>query len=105
MLDGLASTVDGATLVDYRWTLGDGAVASGAQIQHVYEQPGRYPLRLWVRDDSGRLREGFAAWRVIMTELPGWRWLAKLVAAPPLCWLGPPIYRMIAKNRSRLSMD
>ena len=60
---------------------------------------------MWVRDDSGRLLEGFAAWRVIMTELPGWRWLAKFVAAPPMCWLGPPIYRMIAKNRSRLSMN
>ena len=60
---------------------------------------------MWVRDRSGRLLEGFAAWRVIMSELPGWRWLAQLVAAPPMRWLGPPIYRMIAKNRHRLSTD
>lgn len=57
---------------------------------------------MWVRDESGRLLEGFEAWRVIMNELPGWRWLARLVAAPPLRWLGPPLYRMIARNRRRL---
>ena len=60
---------------------------------------------MWVRDGSGQLLEGFAAWQIIMNELPGWRWLARLVAAPPMRWLGPPIYRMIAKNRTRLSMD
>ena len=60
---------------------------------------------MWVRDESGRLLKGFAAWRVIMSELPGWRWMAWLVAAPPFRWLGPPIYRMIAENRHRLSID
>ena len=60
---------------------------------------------MWVRDESGHLVEGFGAWRAIMNELPGWRWLAWLVAVPPMRWLGPPIYRMIARNRHRLSAD
>ena len=60
---------------------------------------------MWVLDESGRLLEGFAAWQIIMNELPGWRWFAWLVAAPPMRWLGPPIYRMIANFRNWLSMD
>ncbi len=60
---------------------------------------------MWVRDQSGRLLEGFAAWRVIMNELPGWRWLAWIFAVPPLRCLGSPLYRLIAKNRHRLSLD
>jgi predicted DCC family thiol-disulfide oxidoreductase YuxK len=60
---------------------------------------------MWVRDPSGRLFDGFAAWRMIMNELPGWRWLARLASTPPLMWLGPPLYRVIAKNRHRLPTD
>ncbi len=54
---------------------------------------------LWVRDADGALYRGFAAWRRIMRELPGWRWLAALSALPPLRWLGEPLYRLIARNR------
>jgi len=60
---------------------------------------------MWVRDRSGRVAEGFAAWREIMSELPGWRWLALLFKVPPMRWLGPPLYRVIAKNRHRLPID
>ena len=54
---------------------------------------------MWVRDDDGTLLEGFAAWRRIMSELPGWRWLALLAAAPPFTAIGPPLYRFIATLR------
>lgn len=58
---------------------------------------------MWVRDDNGTLLEGFDAWRRIMSELPGWRWLARLAAAPPFTAIGPPIYRLMARHRSRLT--
>ena len=58
---------------------------------------------MWVRDDDGSLLEGFAAWRRIMAELPGWRWLARIASLPPFTLIGPPFYRLVAANRRRLS--
>ncbi len=57
---------------------------------------------MWVRDRDGTLLEGFEAWRRIMAELPGWRWLAGLTGVPPLRWMGPWLYRAVARNRHRL---
>jgi predicted DCC family thiol-disulfide oxidoreductase YuxK len=54
---------------------------------------------MWVRDKRGRLVAGFDGWRVIMSELPGWRWLARLAGIPPFSWLGPPVYRIVARSR------
>lgn len=58
---------------------------------------------MWVRDGDGRLHRGFAAWRLIMATLPGWRWLATLTGLPPFRWLGEPCYRLIANNRHRIA--
>lgn len=58
---------------------------------------------MWVREPDGTMHRGFAAWRLIMAALPGWRWLAALSAVPPLRWLGEPLYRLIARNRRRLT--
>ena len=58
---------------------------------------------MWVRGHDGALYEGYAAWRRIMAEIPGWRWLARISSYPPLSWIGPPLYRMIAAHRHRLS--
>ncbi len=54
---------------------------------------------VWVRNGSGELLEGFAAWQCIVAELPGWRWLATTASIPPLSRVGPPLYRLIAKLR------
>jgi predicted DCC family thiol-disulfide oxidoreductase YuxK len=59
---------------------------------------------MWVRDSEGRLHRGFEAWRRILAELPGWRWLAALSSAPPLRWLGPPIYALVARWRRHLPL-
>ena len=58
---------------------------------------------MWVRDHDGTLLEGFDAWRRIMAELPGWRWVARAASLPPFNLIGPPIYRLIAAHRQRLS--
>ena len=57
---------------------------------------------MWVRDADGLLLSGFAAWQRIMAELPNWRWLAGLSVLPPMSWVGPTLYRLIARNRHRL---
>jgi predicted DCC family thiol-disulfide oxidoreductase YuxK len=57
---------------------------------------------MWVRGDDGALAAGFAGWRRILAELPGWRWLARVSGAPPLRWLGPPVYRLVARARTLL---
>ncbi len=49
---GASYDVDGA-IGDYRWDLGDGAVAQGASVTHVYTAPGTYVATLRVRDESG----------------------------------------------------
>jgi predicted DCC family thiol-disulfide oxidoreductase YuxK len=54
---------------------------------------------MWVREADGRLLDGFEGWRRILAELPRWRWLARVSGLPPLCWLGPPIYRLVARLR------
>ena len=54
---------------------------------------------MWVRDGSGNLVQGFAAWRRIMGVLPRWRWLARLASLPPLTLVGPTLYRLVAANR------
>jgi len=64
---------------------------------------GDHETSMWVRDDDGALLAGFDAWRRIMHELPGWRWLARLTGRPPFNLIGPPLYRLLAANRGRFS--
>ena len=37
----------------YQWDFGDGTTADGLQVQHSFERPGDYDVRLSVTDDSG----------------------------------------------------
>ncbi len=50
---GAGSTDPDGSLVAYDWTLGDGAVASGAQVSHVFGTPGTYSTQLRVTDNAG----------------------------------------------------
>lgn len=58
---------------------------------------------MWVQDCEGNLLDGFAAWRRIMSEMPGWRWVAWLVSLPPFTLIGPHLYRLVATNRHRVN--
>jgi predicted DCC family thiol-disulfide oxidoreductase YuxK len=46
-----------------------------------------------VRDEQGQLFSGAAAFSRLWRELPGWRWLGRLSAVPPLSWLAELAYR------------
>lgn len=64
----------------------------------------RLETSMWVRGSDGVLLQGFEGWRTILGVLPRWRWLARATRFPPLRWLGPPFYRLVARNRHRLRL-
>lgn len=58
--------------------------------------------RFHVRDAQGRLHHGAAAFARLWRELPGWRWLGRLAALPPLSWLAEGAYRLFLPLRPLL---
>jgi len=50
---------------------------------------------------DGRWSGGYFAWLEVLKVLPRWRWLGKLLSFAPFRWVGPPLYRVIARNRYR----
>jgi uncharacterized Ntn-hydrolase superfamily protein len=52
-----SSAVAGATIADYTWDFGDGETAGEPAVSHSFLLPGRYTIRLEVRDSNGRARE------------------------------------------------
>jgi predicted DCC family thiol-disulfide oxidoreductase YuxK len=55
--------------------------------------------RMHVRTPGGRWHTGFFGWIAILRALPRWRWLAAVMSAPPLRWIGPAAYVFIANHR------
>ncbi len=44
---------DGATLTNFHWSFGDGTTGNGIAIQHTYNNPGTYLVKLTVTDSRG----------------------------------------------------
>jgi len=55
-----------------------------------------------VRLADGTVTTGFDAWRRILSELDGWRWLAWAAGLPGFNRLGDFIYLIAARNRHRI---
>lgn len=55
-----------------------------------------------VRTPDGTWHIGFFGWLQIVKALPRWRRLARVLELPPLRWIGPLVYRLIAGNRYRI---
>ena len=55
-----------------------------------------------VQTADGHWHVGFWGWIAILRVLPRLRWAAGILAAPPVRWVGPWFYRMIAGNRYRI---
>jgi predicted DCC family thiol-disulfide oxidoreductase YuxK len=54
-----------------------------------------------VRRD-GSVAAGFEAWRAILLELDGWRWLARLAGLPLVRQAGRVVYSLVARWRHGL---
>ena len=50
-VDGLDSYDEDGEITDYRWDFGDGRVAQGDTVQHVYDEVGQYTITLTVTDN------------------------------------------------------
>ncbi len=50
--DGGGSIDWDGKLTEYRWDFADGTTGSGVKVSHAFSQPGTYPVRLTVKDDS-----------------------------------------------------
>lgn len=55
--------------------------------------------RMHVRDESGHLISGAAAFAAIWARLPKTRWLGRLMGTRPALWILEPGYRMFLKIR------
>ena len=69
-----------------------------------YEAPGSTQAMMsavHVRLADGTIKTGFNAWRRILTELDGWRWLAWATGLPGVKHLGGVVYSIAARNRHR----
>jgi predicted DCC family thiol-disulfide oxidoreductase YuxK len=48
---------------------------------------------------SGKVYEGYHAFRIALLALPRLRWLGMIMTLPPVALVGPYIYRITAANR------
>lgn len=55
--------------------------------------------RMHVRDESGRLISGAAAFAAIWARFPKTRWLGRLMGTRPALWILEPGYRLFLKVR------
>lgn len=55
--------------------------------------------RMHVRDESGHLISGAAAFAAIWARLPRTRWLGRLMGTRPVLWLLEPAYTLFLKVR------
>ncbi|MDP3887948.1 PKD domain-containing protein [Hydrogenophaga sp.] len=60
-VDGSGTVVSnvpaGTVVASYAWDFGDGEKGQGAQVDHVYDEPGEYTITLTVTDSAGRVAE------------------------------------------------
>ena len=68
--DGSGSTDIDGKLVSYDWDFGDGQRGSGVEIDHAFDAPGQYRVKLRVTDDSGTSCASASAETVIRINAP-----------------------------------
>ena len=58
--------------------------------------------RFHVRRADGQLLSGAAAFLALWSELPGWRWLARVGRLPGAAWVMERVYRLFLRMRPLL---
>jgi predicted DCC family thiol-disulfide oxidoreductase YuxK len=73
-----------------------------ADSNHPPGSPEAMAAAVHVRLADGTVMTGFDAWRRILFELDGWRWLARATGLPGIRHLGRAVYSMTARSRHRI---
>ncbi|MGH9776187.1 MAG: thiol-disulfide oxidoreductase DCC family protein [Candidatus Acidiferrales bacterium] len=62
----------------------------------------RLDAEMHVRTADGSWHVGYFGWIAVLRELPRLRFLGWLMSLPPTRWIGPSVYRWIARHRYSL---
>jgi predicted DCC family thiol-disulfide oxidoreductase YuxK len=65
--------------------------------------PSAMDREIHARRDDGVVLTGYDAVVAILAGLPGWSPVAWALGRPPLSWIGPTVYRAVARWRHRIS--
>jgi predicted DCC family thiol-disulfide oxidoreductase YuxK len=79
--------------------------ADPAEADRLPVERERLAREMIVRLPGGRVAGGFEGALAVLRALPRWHLLGAILALPPLRWLGPPVYRMVARHRHRLRLS
>jgi len=60
-----SGVAEGSHLTAFDWDLGDGTVAQGVDVTHIYTNPGDYQVTLAVTDDKGRSSSATQAVKIV----------------------------------------
>jgi hypothetical protein len=63
--NALKSNDPDGEIVSYEWDFGEGVASTSVIVDHIFEKPGRYEVKLKVIDDKGEYRTGIMAINVI----------------------------------------
>lgn len=88
LLDGSASHDDDGAIVSYIWDLQPGVQKSGVQVQHLFGEPGRYPVALTVTDATDVANHSDQDTVIIVVNHPP----AAAVSGPSQCCPGETIH-------------
>ena len=101
-VDGSGTVVsnvpEGTVVASYAWDFGDGEKGQGAQVDHVYDEPGEYTITLTVTDSAGRVAEAEQP----VTVKPASPVAALLHAAACQCFRGCRVRPNMPRRKARL---
>lgn len=82
-LDGSGSADPDGSALTYAWNFGDGTLATGARVQHIFERAGVYNVSLKVTDAEGKQGEALVAVRALGGPVVRWK-TSRLSGPEPL---------------------
>jgi PKD repeat protein len=68
--DASGSADPDGKLVAYKWDFGDGSAAEGEKVEHAFDKPGTYAVKLTVVDDAGSSCSATADGATIVVDAP-----------------------------------
>ncbi len=89
-----SSVATGSHLTTFEWTFGDGTVATGVDVSHIYTNPGDFQVTLKVTDDKNRSDTATQALKIVpapLTPTTPVEGPVALISAPSQGVVGQPV--------------